>query len=79
MTTSAKSPLLAPGHFPILDTRIRGRWRRIYGELEFDGVGEPAPVPPGFVMVDSGCGPALIRKEVFEQARQAQGEAWAYQ
>jgi hypothetical protein len=45
----------------------------------FEGVGEPLPVPPGYICVDSGCGPALITKELYEQARGAQGEGWAYQ
>jgi hypothetical protein len=79
MTTSAKSPLLAPGHFPILDTSIRGRWKRIYGELEFEGVGEPMPVPPGMIRVVGLYGPGLVSHETYERARHYQAEGWCYQ
>ena len=78
MTTSAKSSLLTPGHFPILDTSIRGRWKRIYGELEFEGVSEPVPVPPGYVRVDSPGGPVLLTKADYLKALSYQ-EGWAYQ
>ena len=71
--------MLAPGHFPLLDQCVRGRWRLLYGSLLFEGVGEPMPVPAGYIRVDSGCGPALITKELYEQACSAQGDGWAYQ
>jgi hypothetical protein len=79
MTTSAKSPLLAPGHFPILDTSIRGRWKRIYGELEFEGVSEPVPVPPDMIRVRGLYGPVLIARESYERARHHYDEGWCYQ
>jgi hypothetical protein len=71
--------MIAPGDFPILEVAPGRRWWLLYGELVFEGVGEPLPVPPGYICVDSGCGPALITKELYEQARGAQGEGWAYQ
>jgi hypothetical protein len=72
--------MIAPGHFPILDQCVRGRWKRIYGSLTFEGVGEPMPVPPGYVRVDSGgFGPQLLPKAEYLRALDVQEPGWAYQ
>jgi hypothetical protein len=67
--------MIAPGHFPILDTRIRWPWKCIKGSLTFEGVGEPKPVPQGHIRIDSGFGYPLD----VPKGDLVPGYGWAYQ
>jgi hypothetical protein len=71
--------MIAPGWFPILDQCITGRWRLLYGELEFWGTEPLLPVPPGFLRVQGLHGPGLVDLETYEVARHHQDEGWCYQ